>query len=115
MNCVQAELDFTAPVVIVPARARSTDPDTSHDAADSFSEHKLSELQGAVLAWFQKHRRGTDEQLENSTEFANLAPSTARKRRTDLAERGLIRDSGERAINSRNRKMVVWELAEATP
>lgn len=76
-------------------------------AAESLSN--LSELQARVLAWFQRNGPATDEQLERDAEFASLAPSTARKRRSDLYEMGLLRDTGERAVNSRGRMMILWE------
>jgi hypothetical protein len=102
---MQTALDFD-----IPARARVGDPETSHEAADALNAHELSDLQAKVLAWFKSHKSGTDEQLERDPQFRDLAPSTARKRRSDLLEMGLIRDSGKRELNSRNRSMVVWEI-----
>ena len=102
----QAQLSFD-----VPARARNTDPATSHEAAESLNAKHLSDLQALVLAWFRKYGPGTDEQLERHECFAKLAPSTARKRRSDLLEMGLLKDTGKRELNSRGRSMVVWGVA----
>lgn len=92
------------------ATARRTDPDTSHAAAASFTEQRLTAIQSDVLSFFRQVRRATDEQLETCLRLKHPGFSTLRKRRTDLVQMGLLRDSGERAINDGHRRMIVWEI-----
>jgi len=96
----------------VRATARNSDPDTSHQAAAAFTEERLTEIQGAVLAYFRAVRRATDEQLEDALGGRYSAFSTLRKRRTDLKHMGYLRDSGVRVVNRNGRAMVVWELVD---
>jgi hypothetical protein len=101
---------FPESPVLPKATARRTDPDTSHAAAASFTEQKLTEIQRDVLSFFRQVRRATDEQLETCLHLKHPGFSTLRKRRTDLVQMGLLRDSGERAVNGGCRKMIVWEI-----
>lgn len=102
----QQPLNFDAP----HATARRTDPDTSHAAARAFTEERLTAIQRDVLAFFRAKQRATDEDVEDALKSKHPAFSTLRKRRTDLVERGFLRDSGDRKINRNNRKMIIWEL-----
>ena len=99
------------PLFDTKATARNTDPDTSHLAAASFTEERLTDIQRDVLAFFRTHGRATDEEIEDALKGKHPAFSTLRKRRTDLVQRGLLRDTGERKVNRNNRKMIVWGLA----
>jgi hypothetical protein len=92
------------------AHTRRGHPETSHEAAASLSSDALSELQTRVLEWFQANGPATDETLLRAEEFNELGASTARSRRATLVERGFIRDSGRREVNSRGRNMIVWEV-----
>lgn len=98
---------------------RAADCETSVMAAERILS-KLSELQRAVLrALRREHQRTangmTDRELESLPEFSQRAPSTIRRRRTDLVKKGLARHTG--AMRDRMR---VWtpvplnELAERT-
>lgn len=89
---------------------RRENPDTSYEAANSFTKKRLSDIQADVLAWFRIVRRATDEELEAHFRDKYPAQTTVSKRRTDLVRLGYLRDSGDRKWNVNNRRMIVWEL-----
>lgn len=95
-------------LALMPA-TRRTDPVTSHAAARAVAG-RLSVLQAEVLEAFEQHDTLTDEALERLPGFNHLAPSTVRKRRSELYQAGLIREAGF-ATNSRGRMMIVWTVA----
>jgi len=81
---------------------------TSTDAAAVVEPHR-SELQKLVEAAFVAHGPMHDETLENRPEFAGYAPSTVRKRRTELTQKLVLSYRGE-ARNSRGRKVALWGI-----
>jgi len=91
------------------ARARRTDPETSREAASSFTADRLTEIQKDVLAFFRSHGPATDEELREALKAKHPAESTTRKRRTELVQRGLIRDTGTTKFSGNRRRMIVWE------
>ena len=95
--------------------ARSTDPETSHQAAASVTN--LTEKQDAVLDCLRTMGPSTDQMIQ--VRYANLfsfghAPrqsgSGLRTRRAELVRKGLVRDTGERVTLSSGRKAIVWEV-----
>ncbi len=106
------ELDYQAErrrYLGLPPASRAKDPRTAKAAGDSFEKRGLSELHQKVLDALC-HGPMTDEQLERLPQFAGLAPSTIRKRRSELHDLGKIRLVGSK-INSRNREMMLWGIA----
>jgi len=87
---------------------RPSNPRTSKLAAQSVTPH-LSKLHSLVLEAFKSAGELTDEELENRPEFRGLAPSTCRKRRSELVAMDKLEPCGER-VNSRGIKMVVWRI-----
>lgn len=89
-------------------RHRTPDYDTSIDAAESFTEERLSEIQGKVLGYFRKHGNATDRELEAefNPEACCFGQSTIRKRRGELVDKGYVRES---ALPRRG-GCAVWEL-----
>jgi hypothetical protein len=85
--------------------------DTSVEAAESIVPH-LGHLHSLVLGWFLRVGSGTDEELVQSELSSQYGPNTLRPRRIELVSKGLLRDSGRRRKNSRNRNMIVWEPTE---
>jgi hypothetical protein len=71
---------------------------------------RLNHMHATVRAMFRAHGAMTDEQLERLPALVSWAPSTARKRRSELYQAGELVSDGE-AVNSRGRRMVVWRLA----
>ena len=79
------------------ATARRTDPETSHEAAQSITA-KLSQLQARVLvavAEFGEHG-ATAREVETLDAFADCGPSTVRKRLSELSKAGKLHDAGRR-------------------
>jgi len=93
--------------------ARHSDPQTSHEAADSVKH--ITATQEFILKLLK--RPMTDEELVNAYEVARIvgdAPrasaSGIRSRRHELADRGLVCCVGfSRTVS--NRKALVWSVA----
>jgi hypothetical protein len=92
--------------------ARTSDPETSHAAAESLD---VTVVQARVYGIHLEHkRRGlTDEELLRiyKLTFGHTAESSPRKRRCDLCKVGLIVDSGQRRMLKSGRMGIVWMLA----
>lgn len=91
----------------VEAKARRSDPETSFEAAESVMPH-LNEIQKKVeeFAISQNKWGFTDFELNN---HFNHTGSTYRSRRAELADRGIIVDSGRRKQQQSNgRKFIIW-------
>lgn len=79
------------------AAARSSDPETSHEAADRVTE-KLSKLQQRVLTAFAAFGKtgATARDVEQLPIFADCGFSTVRKRVSELADAGRLEAKGKR-------------------
>jgi hypothetical protein len=93
--------------------ARTTDPDTSHNAARSL--HALPERRQAVWAVLAEHGPLTDESLvaiyDQFVEDGILppqSPSGIRTRRNELTKLGLAIDTGQRGITVSGRAAILW-------
>ena len=94
------------------ARARSTDPDTSHEAARSIGE--MTGKRQAVLDIIRAIGRGTDEDIidaYHSSTAPQQSASGIRTRRAELTLMGLVVDTGERKVRSSGRGAIVWGIA----
>jgi hypothetical protein len=101
-------LDMPEPTplrTMVHARASVTEV-----AAAEAVRPKLNHMHATVRAMFRLHGPMTDETLERLPALETWAPSTARKRRSELYQAGELVAAGE-ATNSRGRKMILWCLA----
>lgn len=91
--------------------ARTTDPTTSHEAAESVSN--VSETQKYILKALNHPR--TDPDLADA--YLNLkgAPKASlsgiRSRRAELVARGLVKDTGDRVKLESGRRAIVWAVA----
>lgn len=97
------------------ARARATDPATSHLAAKTVN---VTKGQQTVLYEFRLYGPMTDEQLiealavrTTSCPEARLSDSGARSRRAELVAKGFLKDSGRRQTTRAGRQTIVWEPA----
>lgn len=88
------------------AHARRTDPSTSHEAASKFTAKKLTEIQQQVLLLFKSRRELTDLDLQQAFNFSG---STHRTRRSELVERGLVRNSGRKKFQDGSNR-IIWEI-----
>ena len=90
-------------------RARTTDPKTSHDAAESVRE--VTATQDYVLRALRRPR--TDVELVEAYRNFKIAPKASesglRTRRSELVRQGLVRDSGRRVVLDSGRAAIVWE------
>ena len=97
------------------ARARTSDPATSHAAAASVNG-KLRETQNAVLRLLRLDGDLSDDQLlaaydnrrRHDSGFPPQSPSGLRTRRRELVALGLVRDSGRRTTTYSGRAAIVW-------
>ena len=99
------------------ARARSTDPGTSHAAAESVTAEKISASQQRVLYWL---KRSSDSGLTQSdmTDFARQLEFSDSRIRTavkELVRKGLVQDSGRRATLPSGRRAIVWQVTGDQP
>ncbi len=96
------------------ARARTTDPATSHQAAASVSRRAMTRGRAAVLTVFRTLGPMTDEALLGVYDTKNIEPhqseSGLRTRRSELVKMGLLRDSGRVQANRNGRMCTVWEM-----
>lgn len=96
------------------AHARTGDPETSHEAAESVAN--IRESQEAILSLFEPGVQMIDEVLVGTyTILASqgLLPmqstSGIRTRRAELVDRGELEDSGERTVTSKGRRAIKWQ------
>jgi|SRR3954468_15959695 hypothetical protein len=93
------------------AHARRTDPETSHQAAESVA---VRENQVYVYQVLSKLGPSTDEWLVTCYPMYMghhpQSPSGIRTRRRELCDKGLVRFTGEKVRGKTNRLMRVWEV-----
>jgi hypothetical protein len=100
------------------ALARATDPSTSHAAAASISDSRITATQHAILGLL--FRRLADEELVDRYYTAvhaglapNASPSGIRSRRAALVAEGLVEDTGDREKTASGRQAIVWRITLA--
>lgn len=95
------------------AKARRTDPITSHDAAESVDN--ITQTQSYVLRCLRRPR--VDVELVSAYREYKTAPraseSGIRSRRAELVDRGLVVDTGRRVRLESGRYAIVWGLSNA--
>lgn len=93
------------------ARARNTDPPTSHQAAQSV--RNIGEAQECVLAVLRGHGACNDTEMIRRYRtwpgLPQLSDAGLRTRRAELVTKGLVRDSGKRVKLPSGRSSIVWE------
>jgi U3 small nucleolar RNA-associated protein 14 len=90
---------------------RRSNPQTSVTAARAVRGTR-SALQLKILSILQRVGPMTDEELETHEEIAamNLAPSTVRKRRSELFQAGELVEAGERPNRRGSAMLTVWAV-----
>lgn len=98
------------------ARARRTDPETSHEAACSV--RRIRESQADVLTVIRAIGPASDESIIESYRklgelfgFQPQSDSGIRTRRSELVALGVVVDSGLRGTTLSNRKTILWKVA----
>lgn len=91
----------------VEAKARRSDPETSFEAAESIMP-KLNEIQQKVEEYAISRNRWGFTDYEMNEHF-NHTGSTYRSRRAELADRGVIVDTGRRKQRGEGgRNHIIW-------
>jgi hypothetical protein len=94
------------------ARARTSDPETSHEAAESV---QVLENQVRVYQVLSQLGPSTDEWLVYCyPQYMShqQSPSGIRTRRKELCRKGLVRWTGEKVRGRTNRLMRVWAVVD---
>jgi hypothetical protein len=97
-------------------RARSTDPETSHEAA-ARAKRNLTQKQRNVLDGLRTLARAGATQVMDEELVAHMAvvmpgltQSSVRTRRKELVALGYVKDSGRKGETSAGGKSIRWEL-----
>lgn len=95
------------------ARARRTDPSTSHDAAASVRDQTLT--QKRILRLLDTYGPLCDTDIafslmRNSHGETTTSESGLRTRRSELAAKGYVEDSGLRSRLPSGRHSIVWRI-----
>lgn len=95
------------------ARARSSDPETSHEAAASVRH--LRESERAVLRVLNRLGSATDERIADEYEMIRYhwglpyqSPSGLRTRRSALVDMGRVEFAGEYGRTASGRRTRIW-------
>lgn len=91
----------------IKVNARSTDPETSWQAAKSVKNLRYS--QQAVLDVITRYQPVSDEEIYRQL-LLPMSTSGARTRRKELVQKGLVCDSGKRGLTKSGRKTILWEI-----
>jgi hypothetical protein len=95
------------------AKARITDPETSHEAADSVKDTTIT--QEKILQLFKKYKKLTDTQVETlyyETYKVYQTPQSLRSRRAELVQKGRIEFAEEWGVSPTGRRARVWKLVK---
>jgi hypothetical protein len=94
------------------AHARTTDPQTSHEAAAKVKDTNLTQF----YIWLALKRPATDvelvERYNNDRQAPRASESGIRSRRAELVEMGMVEDSGLRQKLASGRNAIVWKRTE---
>lgn len=95
------------------ATARSTDPITSHEAAESITYETATRIQQNILDLFARYKTLDDKTL--LTYYRRFygwasAESSVRTRRHELVEAGLIKNSGLKMKQDNGRRAILWTI-----
>lgn len=104
--------------------ARASDPDTSHDAAAIAALSPSSAvIKSAIMQLLRQHGPKTAFELRELyfgssqwriSEWPDCQPNTINRRASDLANIGLIVDTGQRRKSPDNRDAIVWRATTRT-
>ena len=95
------------------ARARNTDPITSHEAAYSVGD--VTDTQAYILRVLEKRPRTDSELIEayrNYKRAPRASESGIRSRRAELVGKGVVVDTNARRVLPSGRKSIVWGVRE---
>jgi hypothetical protein len=90
------------------ARARRTDPETSHEAAESVSD--ITAQQGHILTLLEQSPMSDDMLVARYQRGPVPTPQSIRSRRAELVAQGLVEHSGEYVTMVSGRRARVWRV-----
>lgn len=96
------------------AVARSTDPQTSHTAAESVKD--ITDSQSAILRVLRNGPKSDHNLIavyravQFARDYPNISDSGIRSRRAELVERGLVKASGGFDVLPSGRKSIIWQI-----
>lgn len=91
--------------------ARNTDPETSHEAAQSV--RNVTDTHKRIMALFSRFGPMTDSDLWEMwvvNHQPTISQSGLRSRRSELVASGHVVDTGERTKLASGRRAIVWDL-----
>lgn len=92
------------------ARARLTDPETSHEAAASLRDLRDSQVQVyQIIATAPSPVSDEDLSYMAQMQGYRFSASGLRTRRSELVRLGWVRDSGQRSVTRSGRRTILWE------
>ena len=107
-------VQYAAPafIVDVPAAARTTDPDTAHDAGH---HARLNLNHRLVLSLLLQHGALTDHGLSEmaARRGVTIKATSIGKRRKELEVIGQVADTGRRAPTDTGRSAILWAITNA--
>jgi hypothetical protein len=99
------------------AKARVTDPETSHEAAESVED--ISITQERVLSLFLEDGELTDLQLETryltkalTAGWKYQTPQSLRSRRAELVKKGRVEFADEWGVSPTGRRARIWKAVK---
>ena len=87
------------------AKARTTDPATSHDAAESMYDEAQAQ-RGHIHQWLIVHGGMTADALDQAL---GLRVTSAGRRLPELESEGLVRKTERQAMTRSGRSAIIWE------
>ena len=97
-------------------RARQGDPETSHEAMAEYDKERMANAIAFVAALYRRYGPMADYQLCERFRAEWTEPCCVhlyRQARSAARDKGLIRDTGERARNPETgRRQIVWEACD---
>ena len=90
--------------------ARTNDPETSHEAAESVQH--VRESQAFILGILATVGPLTDEEINREVKrrAVRMSDSGIRTRRSELVTQGRVEDSGLRRTTESGRRTIVWRV-----
>lgn len=94
------------------AKARNTDPQTSHEAAASVDNIKQTQFMIWHLLEIPKHDVDLIKSYRAYPNIPQPSESGIRSRRAELVARGMVKDTGHRVKLPSGRRAIVWQRVE---
>ena len=96
------------------ARARRTDPETSHEAAASITHRRINRSESLVSMVLRGLGEGTDLQIEQAARLrgSDDTPQRLRSARAKLVEFGLAEWTGEHGLSPTGKRARIWRVTK---